>query len=49
MPGLPMCTALSVCRQVAVVSMFGGFGFAAVPGSETLFTCQCSTAKRGGI
>lgn len=37
------------CHQVAVMSMFGGFGFVAVPGSETLFTCQCSTAKRGSI
>ena len=43
------CARPSPCRQVAVVSMFGGFGFAAVPGSGMPFTCQCSAAKRGGI
>lgn len=32
-----------------ILNKFGGFGFAAVPDSESLVTCQCNTANRGSI
>lgn len=49
-PGISMpMTPLPSWPPSGIVSKFGGFGFAAVPESESLVTCQCNTAKCGSI